>query len=179
MTANHRGTNMIFICGQIVDDVQAVCAVLNIIALIVFAIIEAKRRNEDIRYSKEKDIIERKRLWYEKLVIDKTALEVSEYYRSVSKYADSITDIDVADAIKELKNKLYTCKHAVSPFLSIFSKDLARNTFRTMTKSYDCIVQEIEKDRLKRNSLSIRKTVEADCLCIMKSIYEYDFERKG
>jgi len=156
--------------GEVSDIIQSICACVNIVVILIFAWIETGRRKEDNKNIEKKAIYERKQLWYEKLVIDKTVNAVANYYKVILGCTDNLPDGNIRSFVCELKNSMFMCKHSVSPFLSIFSSNLAQNVVRTMTKSYDSIIREMERNKKDRNILELKKGIENDCSVIMKRI---------
>ena len=161
--------------GDITQIVQSICAVLNVLLLIYFTRKEWKN-TKDIREQEGQEKGRNlERIWYEKLVMEKVVNVIVNYYTDLQKDLELKKNENRQLYCRRVKSNFDECKHAIVPYLNVFSGSFSRDIIYIMQNSVDIIMNEMDKDTLFFSTQSKMK-IESDLVVIMKKLYEYDIK---
>lgn len=165
----------------IINIIEAACAIGNILLLIYFTNREWKYSNQKEQAQKNANIeyakLERQKIWYDKIVIERIIEYLLEYFDSNDKdlSAPKAQKEDekkhIIDGIK-VRNRRY--KHLVIPCLEIFSHKLAQDINRMLQDYFDIITKEIGNNTSFYSPL-FERNVNDKKGEILKKIYDFDF----
>lgn len=150
---------------NITDIIQAICAVLNIILLYYFT-------KSEWEHSKEKEKIEKKKVWYDKIIAERIMKLLEEYFEKSENILKS--NIDKQEMLLNIKECYRSYKRIIMPLIEIFSKDLRSNVFKLLEEYNDVLLKEAEKD-CRQMTFMCEKTINEKKSSIYKELYSYDF----
>lgn len=157
---------MIFTCN-IINEINLVVSVLNVIALVVFSIINYKFQKKLTKH----DITIR---WLNDLINLK--VDTEKYFRNVEynyiecskkKVINSRTDLKVFDTLKK-----EFCEQTIK-YLEVIDKDLYLICIDLLEKFSDNLILDINKNK---ESSDIIKNIKKSELQMYKLIYEFDLK---
>lgn len=166
---------------DMLNIVEALCAVGNVGLLIYFT-------NREWTYSKQREKIneqeavkisrlERQKLWYDKIVIERIITYLLEYFDNVDKSFENQkvqSNEEKREFIEKLKVTNRRYKRLIIPCLEMFSHELAQKTNRMLQDYFDILVDKIDKNKDPYDYVFERKVSDKKGE-ILKKIYDYDF----
>ena len=167
---------------SLVDIVETICAIGNLVLLIYFT-------NREWSYSKKKEEhmeaeavsvakLERQKLWYDKIVIERIVEYFLEYFDNTDKAVGIKkvqTDEEKRKLIENMKLESRRYKHLIIPCLEIFSHELTQKTNHLLQDYCDILIQEVDK-RETMYTYDFERKLNDKKGEILKMVYEYDFK---
>lgn len=167
---------------MIMNMSDSICSVLNIALLIYFTRKEWKISKERDKETHTENLeiakLDRQKLWYDKIVIERLLDNILHFY-------DEIYDCMVAtkivnqtekkEAIKKVNNILSQYKRVITPCLKLFSNELAQNIIRQMQDFQDYLINEIESRQVV-SKFCLESKMNENKSNILKAVYDYDFK---
>lgn len=178
MTCSFEGINWF---DSVINVVEAICAIGNLILLIYFT-------NREWAYAKSKESqkeldavemakLERQKLWYDKIVIERIIEYLLEYFDSSDKDFSGKKVHEEAEKkalLEKIKKTNRQYKHIVIPCLEIFSHDLAKAINHMLQEYCDILAAEVEWNGIIYHPY-FERDVNNKKGEILKKIYEFDF----
>lgn len=166
----------------VINIIEPLCALGNIFLLIYFTAKEwkiAKNRDkqnqiEQIEIAK----LDRQKLWYDKIVIERIINHLLDYFAETFNCIDEKSvreQTEKQELIKEITYIFKRYKRLIVPCLKIFSDTLARTINRQLQEYQDFLIREVDENR-SLNFCRIENRSNEMKAKILKDIYEYDFQ---
>jgi len=167
---------------SLLDIIESICALGNIGLLIYFT-------NREWRHSRKKEELnaeqalltaklERQKLWYDKIVIERIVTYLLEYFDSTDKIIGvKKVQLDAEKRVlyDNIKQESRHCKRLIVPCLEIFSHGFTQEINRLLQEHSDIIIQEVDRPET-RYSYDFERRVNDKKGELLKTVYEYDFK---
>ena len=149
--------------------IESICAVGNLALLVYFT-------RKEWKHTREREELERKKSWYDKLVIDRTINLIVEFFEKTEKILSKPCDSSQREEkVLKIRAEGKHYKGIIIPYIETISVDLSKKINELFVEYNDFITQEAEKNRTNV-SFAVENKINKKRTEILKVIYEFDFE---